>query len=118
MAGFNPVYAGVGDNKRDVYGATEVAIFTIAFASGDTYTTGGLALTAAIFGLSRPILSVEVIGCNTAAIVWQWMWNVQTQKLMMLGTSGNTVGLAPNADATGSPSLTGFIVTVIVTTQR
>lgn len=118
MAGFNPVYAGIGDNKRDVYGATEVGLWSIAFASGDTYTSGGLALVAATFGLSRPILSVELVGANTAAILWNWVWNVQTQKLMMLGAGGGTAGTVPNADATSSQSLTGFIIYVQVTTQR
>lgn len=118
MAGFNPVYAGVGDNKRDVYGATEVGIFTIAFASGDTYVGGGLALTNANFGLSRPILAVEVMGMNTAAIPWNWAWNTQTAKLMMLATTANTIGLAPNEDNPNASSLTGMILTVMVTTQR
>lgn len=115
MAGFNPVYAAVGDNKRDVWGATDVAYYTISFATGDTYTAGGLSLTAALFGLSRPIASVVVEGVNTAGFVNGWVWNTQTQKLM-----GLTVGVSPAAfvDMVAGTSLTGVVLTVRVTTQR
>lgn len=116
MAGFNPVYAGLGDNKRDVYGATEVAIFTIAFAAGDTYLTGGLALTNAIFGLSRPLLAVEVMGGNTASIGMTWSWNTQTNKLQAEWTGPAISGVL--AEVANNTSLTGVILTVIATTLR
>jgi hypothetical protein len=115
---FNPVYAGSGDNKRDVYGATEVGIWTITFGAGDTYVAGGLALTSALFGLSRPLLCVEVCGVNTAASVWNWVFNTQTGKLMMLGTGGGVAGTAANADATPGTAMANFQVLVKVTTQR
>jgi hypothetical protein len=118
MAGFNPTYAGSGDNKRDVYGATEVGVWTITFGASDTYVTGGLALTAATFGLSRPILGLEVIGANTAASVYAYQWNSQTSKLMMLGTGGSTAGTAAYADASSGASMASFAITVRVTTQR
>ena len=112
---FNAVLAGVGDNKRDIYGATDVAIWTIAFGAGDTYVAGGLALTAAQFGLSRPIAGVELIGVNTAGFVNDWVWNTQTQKFM-----GLTVGVSPAAfvDLVAGTSLTGVVLTVRVTAQR
>lgn len=112
---FTPTYAGSGDNKRDVYGATEVGIWTITFSAGDTYVAGGLALAAATFGLSRPILTVEVVGVNTAGFVYGWVWNTQTAKLM-----GLTVGVSPAAfvDLVSTTSLTGVVLTVRVTTQR
>jgi len=118
MAGFNPVYAGVGDNKLDVYGATDVAIFTLAFTASDTYLTGGVALAAASFGLSRPILSVEVIGYNTAAAAGGmiWIWNTQTSKLMALWT-GAVVSTAL-AEVTNTTTIASFTLTVRVTTQR
>lgn len=114
--GFNPTYAAVGDNKLDAWGSTDVATdWTITFASGDTYTAGGLALTAALFGLSRPIADVQVVGVNTAGFVYGWRWNTQTQKLM-----GLTVGVSPAAfvDLVASTSLTGIVLTVRVVTQR
>lgn len=116
---FNPTYAAVGDNKIDAWGSTDVATdWTITFATGDTYVAGGLALTAALFGLSRPIADVQVVGVNTAASVWQWRWNTQTQKLMMLGAGGGAAGTAAYADGTVGQSLTGMVVTVRVVTQR
>ena len=114
----NPVIAGVGDNKRDVYGATEVGIFTLTFGAGDTYVSGGLALTNASFGLSRPLISAEVMGGNTVSTVWNWFWNTQTSKVMMLGSGGGAAGTAANADAANATAMANFAVTVIVTTQR
>jgi hypothetical protein len=114
MAGFNPVYAGAGDNKLDVYGATDVAIWTITFGGSDTYTAGGLALVAATFGLSRPILAVEVIGANTAAFGVDWAWNSQTQKLQAEWTGA--VLSAAFAEISGS--IANWAITVRVTTQR
>lgn len=116
---FNPTYAPVGDNRIDAWGATEVAQdWTISFATGDTYVAGGLALTAGLFGLSRPIADVTVVGANTAAIVWNWSWNTQTSKLMMLATSAGVAGTAPFEDNPNATSLTGMVITVRVVTQR
>ena len=115
MAGFNPVYAGVGDNKLDVYGATDVAIWTLAFTASDTYLTGGLALVAASFGLSRPIASVEVIGFNTAALGMVWQWNVTTQSLMAFWSAGSATTLPQVGNTT---TIASFTLTVRVTTQR
>lgn len=114
---FNPTYAGVGDNKLDVYGATDVAIWTITMGGADTYLTGGLALTAALFGLSRPILAVEVIAMNTTAqsggMVWQW--NFTTQSLMAVW-SGAAAGALPQV--TNGTSIANFVLYVKVTVQR
>ena len=119
MAGFNPVYAGVGDNKLDVYGATDVAMFTITFGASDTYTAGGLALTAATFGLSRPIAGIVMLGGNTAGIVVGLYWNTQTQKLQMTEVN---VGLASTPaefqELAASTSIASFAFTVLVFTQR
>lgn len=116
---FTPTYAAVGDNKLDAWGATDVATdWTITFSSGDTYVTGGLALVAATFGLSRPIADVQVVAVNTAASVWNWVWNSQTSKLMMLGAGGGVAGTAAFADGGSGTSMTGFVVTVRVVTQR
>lgn len=104
---FNPTYAGVGDNKIDVYGATATAIWTIAFASGDTYVAGGLALASATFGLSRPIAGIIPIGDNTAGIIATPTWNTQTQKLQLLVSGAEVSG-----------SLTGVTYTVLIITQR
>ena len=106
---FNPVYAGSGDNKLDVFGATDVATFTLSFTTGDTYVAGGLSLTAATFGLSRPILGINAIGTNTAGIIAEPMWNTQTSKLMLL-VSG--------ADLGAGTSLTGVSYTLQIFTQR
>jgi hypothetical protein len=114
MAGFNPVYAGVGDNKRDVYGATEVGIWTITFGASDTYTAGGLALAAATFGLSRPILAVEVIGGNTAQAGVVWSWNTQTGKLQAFWTGAAVSGVL--AEISGS--IASWAITILVYTQR
>jgi len=113
MAGFNPVYAGLGDNKLDVYGATDVAIWTITMGASDTYTAGGLALVAATFGLSRPIAGVEVIGVSTAALGVTWMWNVTTQKL-----TGYWSGTASAVFNELSGSIANWVLTVRVTTLR
>ena len=116
MAGFNPTYAGVGDNKLDVYGSTDVAIWTIAFGGSDTYLTGGLTgLLAATFGLSRPILSVEVVGVNTAGLGMIWVWNTQTSALMAYWSG--TASAVLNQVTNGTP-LTGIVLTVRVTVQR
>jgi hypothetical protein len=118
MAGFNPVYAGVGDNKLDVYGATDVAIWTMAFTASDTYLTGGLALLAATFGLSRPIAGVVVLGQNTAGGTagMVWIWNTQTQKLQAFWT-GAVVSTAL-AEVTNTTSIASVTLTVLVITQR
>jgi hypothetical protein len=111
---FNPVYAAVGDNGRDLYGATPVAIWTVTTGAADTYVAGGLALAAASFGLSRPIAAVEVIGVNTAAIGITWVWNVQTQKLMGFWTgAGNSA-----VEAQISGNIFSFVLTVRVTASR
>jgi hypothetical protein len=106
---FTPTYAGVGDNKIDDYGATAVAIWTITFSTGDTYVTGGLALVAATFGLSRPILGIVQVATNTAGIIASAVWNQQTSKLQLL-VSG--------AELASATSLTGVVLTVLVITQR
>ena len=111
---FNLTYAGAGDNKSDVYGSTPVAIWTIATGAADTYVAGGMALSAASFGLSRPIASVDVIGVNTAALGITWVWNVQTQKLMGFWTgAGNSAVLAEI-----SGNIFSFSLTVRVTALR
>jgi hypothetical protein len=116
--GFNPVLTKVGDGGREVYGATEVGTWQAAFATGDTYTTGGWALTAGQFGLSRPIAGVTVNGYNTAAIVWIWQWNFQTSKLQMLGAGGGAAGTVSFADATSAQSLTGMTIQLFIWTTR
>lgn len=116
--GFNPILTKVGDGGREVYGATEVGTWQAAFLSTDTYTTGGWALTNATFGLSRPIAGVSVTGANTAAIVWQWQWNIQTSKLQMLGAGGGAAGTVTYADATSAQSLSGFTIQLLVWTIR
>jgi len=116
MAGFNATIAGVGDNKLDVYGATDVSISTLTFLSTDTYLTGGYTgLTAAAFGLSRPILSIEVIGMNTAGLGMVWIWNTQTSALMAYWSGTASAVLNQVANTT---SLNGVVLTVRVTGQR
>lgn len=106
---FTPTYAGSGDNKLDVYGATATAIWTITFSTGDTYVTGGLALVAATFGLSRPILGIVPVATNTAGVIATPTWNSQTSKMQLL-VSG--------ADLGSATSLTGVVYTVLIITQR
>lgn len=116
---FTQVVAGSGDNKRDVYGATDVSICTIAFGAGDTYVAGGLALAAAQFGLSRPILGVVVIGSNTAGIVIEWRWNTQTQKLMAMFANVGAINIpVQDIEDPNATVLTGMVLTVLVITQR
>lgn len=112
---FTPTYAKLGDSGYDIFGATPVAIYTITFSAGDTYVAGGLPLTAAIFGLSRPLSTVQVIGVNTAAFVTGWQWNTQTQKLM-----GLTVGATPAAfvDLVAATALAGYVLTALAMGQR
>jgi len=116
MAGFNPVVAGLGDNDNDVWGATGVAMFTMTFAAGDTYLTNGFALDKTKFGLSRPIAAVIVCGYNTAGIGMEWFWNAQTQKLQARWT-GAAVSSAL-AEVTNTTAIAGFVVTILVITQR
>lgn len=116
---FNTTIAGLGDNKLDVYGATPTAVFTITFGGADTYVAGGLALTQANFGLSRPIAGVHVMGVNTAGIPFQYLWNTQTQKLQFQNVN---VGLAstpaPLQDLTAATSIANVVLTVLVIAQR
>jgi hypothetical protein len=114
---FNPTYTGSGDNKLDVYGATAVAIWTIAFSAADTYVTGGLALLAATFGLSRPILGVEVIGFNTAGTGIVWQWNTTTGKLQAFVTGAASGSLLAELSSANT-AIQSDTITVRVTTQR
>ena len=116
MAGFNAVFAGLGDNKTDFLGAIPVAMYTITFGAADTYLTGGLALTAANFGLSRPIAGVLVVGQNTASVGQEWNWNSQTQKLQAIqSTTGAPAAFVELANTT---SIANFAMTVLVLAQR
>lgn len=116
MAGFNPVITFLGDNKRDVYGSTPTAMPVLTFTGTDTYLTGGFALTAALFGLDRPIAGVLVIGGNTANAAIDWEWNTQTQKLMAqwMGTAFTGV-FQEVANAT---VIANFALTLLVFGQR
>jgi len=123
MAGFNPVYAGLGDNKLDVWGSTEIGTWTITFGAADTYVTGGLALTAATFGLSRPIAGMNIIGVNTAAFTVgvgdNIIWNSQTQKLQFEGSSSvTTLGAAPIAELASGTPIANVQLTVQIFTLR
>jgi hypothetical protein len=111
---YSLTYAGSGDNKLDVYGATPVAIWTITTSGADTYVAGGIPLVAASFGLSRPIGSVEVIGVNTAAIGIVWQWNVTTQKLAGYWTGAGLSAVL--AEISGN--IFSFVLTVRVTALR
>jgi len=116
MAGFNAVYAGLGDNKTDYLGSIPVAMFTITFGASDTYLTGGLALTAALFGLSRPIAGIIIVGQNTAAGGQDWAWNSQTLKLQAFqSTTGAPAALVELANTT---TIANFALTVLVIAQR
>jgi hypothetical protein len=114
---FAPTYAGVGDNKLDVYGATDVAMWTITFGASDTYVTGGLALVAATFGLSRPIAGVIVIGQNTAMEGILWVWNTTTQKLQAFVT-GASSGAVLAELGSASSLIQSAAITVLIPTQR
>ena len=107
---------GVGDNKRDVYGATEIGVFDMTL--DNSYPAGGYVLTSQTFGVSRPLLAVEPMGGNTASVVWNYFWNTQTSKFQVLGASGGAAGTAANADATAATDLHLITVRVMVTTQR
>lgn len=117
MAGFNPTFTGVGDNRLDYMGAIPIAIFDMLFTGTDTYLTGGIALTSANFGLSRPICAVEVMGANTASPGWIWSWNTQTNKLQAFqSTTGAPAALVEvNNTNTG---LQNASLRLIVTAQR
>lgn len=115
---FNATIAGSGDNKFDVYGATDVSIASITFGGADTYVTNGLALTAAQFGLPRPILGIVFLGGNTAGIVTGLYWNTQTQKLQMLGAGGGVAGTVAFAELANGTSIANFAFTVLVITSR
>jgi hypothetical protein len=119
---FNPTYAAVGDNKLDVYGATEVGMWTITFGAGDTYVTGGLALVAATFGLSRPIAGMNVIAINTAALTVgvgdNVIWNSQTQKLQFEGVGGGGVGTVPATELNSGISIANMALTIQIICLR
>lgn len=116
---FNPTYAAIGDNKVDVYGATLTGVWSITFGGSDTYLTGGLALVAATFGLSRPIAGMIQIAINTAAIVANALWNSQTSKLQLQEVN---VGLAstpaPFQELPNTTSIANFAYTFLIITQR
>lgn len=117
MSGFNATFAAVGDNGLDAYGATDVGIWTLTFLSTDTYLTNGYTgITAAKFGLSRPILAIEVIGVNTAGVGMTWVWNTQTSALMAFWTGAGLSAVL--AQVTNTTSLSGIVLTVRVTTSR
>jgi hypothetical protein len=116
---FNTAFTAVGDGGIDMFGATEVGVnWQLAFTAGSTYVTGGLALTAAQFGLSRPIAYVLFAAYNTAAIVAPAIWNFQTSKMMLLGTTAGAAGTAPYQDLTNGTAIAGFGYLLQVVTQR
>jgi hypothetical protein len=119
---FNPVYTSSGDNKLDVYGSTEVGCWVITFGASDTYVIGGLALAAATFGLSRPILGINILGVNTAAITLgigdNIVWNYQTQKLQFEGASAGIAGSAPIVELTSGTSIASMAIEIQIFTQR
>jgi hypothetical protein len=119
---FNPVYTALGDNKRDVYGATEVGMWTITFGAGDTYVTGGLALVAATFGLSRPIAGINVMAINTAALTVgvgdNVIWNSQTQKLQFEGAGGGAAGTVGVAELNNGVSIANAALTLQIICLR
>lgn len=88
--------AFVGDNKLDYYGATPAVAADVTLDA--SYPAGGYVITGAQFGL-RTVLGMLVLRVNTAAFVNQYFYNGQTGKLMVLGTSGGTVGTATYADS-------------------
>lgn len=116
MAGFNPVFSNVGDDKTDFLGAIPVSIQTLTFAAGDTYLTGGMALLAAQFGMSRPIGGISVIGYNTAGIGIEWFWNTQTQKLQARWTGPAISGVL--AEVGNTTPIAGFAITLLVFAAR
>lgn len=116
MAGFNPVFTGVGDSKHDFCGAIEVAMFDLTFTGTDTYLTNGMALTQANFGMSRPIGGIAIIGYNTAGLGIEWFWNTQTQKLQARGAGAASSGLL--IEVPNTTSIANFAVRVVVFAQR
>lgn len=117
---FNPTYAGVGDNKLDIYGATPVSIWTIAFSSADTYVTGGLALACVTFGLTTLVsqpAAVEVIGTNTAGLGIVWQWNTTTGKLQAFVTGAASGSLLAELSSANT-AIQSVTITVRVTVQR
>lgn len=116
MAGFNPVVAGVGDNKQESMGAIPIGMFTLTFTGTDTYLTGGMALTAALFGLSRPIAGIQVVGYNTAALGMEFFWNTQTQKLM--ARQSTTGAPAAFVEVANTTTIANFVLTLVIIGQR
>lgn len=114
---FNPVFAGLGDNRHDFIGSIEQAQFTCTFTGGDTYVAGGLSLVQGNFGMSRPLAAVRAIGENTAGIALGvvWKWNTQTQKLQAFFTGA---GLSAALAEAGAISLTGVVLTLWAIGQR
>lgn len=108
--------AGVGDNKYDIYGATPTGVFTVTMDT--SYPAGGYALTAAAFGLSRPIAGVLVIGVNTAALVSAYQYNAATGKLQVLSTTAGAAGTVPFQDEDAATNLSTFVLTVLVICKR
>lgn len=103
----------VGDNKRDVYGATEVAMFDVTF--DNSYPAGGYAVVAKTFGLSRPIAGIAFIAVNTAGIVQMFYYNNQTGKIMVLMVGASTAAFA---DLTPTTNIATMTVRALVFTQR
>lgn len=118
---FNVTYTAVGDGKRDIWGATEMGpTWTLNFSGADTYVTGGLALTSSLFGLSRPIGGIYLCGFNSAAILFDFGWNTQTQKLMMFDivvTAAGATHYQFNEAAAGT-SMANFQITATILCQR
>jgi hypothetical protein len=119
---FNPTYAKVGDQGLDVWGATEVGLWTITFGAADTYVTGGLALTAATFGLTTPVsqpVTVLVVGQNTAGEGLFWMWNTQTGKLQAFWDPAESASPQVFAElGSASALIQNVALTVLIIVQR
>jgi len=106
-------------DNSDVEGATPTVVAQVTL--DNSYPAGGygsaLGFSAQALGL-RLILGFEVIGVNTAAIAADYIWNTQTQKLQVLGTTAGVAGALPNQDLTPAVNLSTFIVTLKIWGQR
>jgi hypothetical protein len=101
-------------NKRFVIGSKRMVLATLAFDTGD-YAAGGVAVTAAQFGLSKidslffEGAAIEVAATPTANIP---RWNPSTSKISLFqqGSAADAPMAEKGAEAFGSGATVGVVV--------
>jgi hypothetical protein len=91
---------------------------TVTFDNGNYITGGFVGFTAAALGLKAPIAGITILGCNTAGILLDPVYDSQALALKFVGTSGGTVGLAPNVELANSVLMGSASYTMRVWAKR